>query len=850
MHLWRGVTSDLVLASRSFRRSPGFTLVCLITLALGIGGNTAVFTLIDRVMLTPLPVQAPSELYRLGGEDDCCVNSGLPGSFSLFSYDLYRHLRDAAPEFSSLAAFQANPRAITLGRPGPGGAGETFEGVFVSGNYFQMLGVAPAAGRLIQLADDERGAAPVAVLNHRTWTERFGGRTDVVGSTVLLNGVTATIVGVAPAGFFGETLRPNPAEMWVPIAAEPRLQPAARLAESRPLHWLYVIGRLRDGVDLAPLETKLTAEVQRWITSALELSADERARVPQQHVRIVSAEAGVTNMRDIVAPSLRLLQAIAAAVLLIACANLANLLIAQGLARRSETAVRIALGAPRARLVRQFLVESTLLACLGGLAGLGVAYAGAQAIVGLAFRGAPGVPLDPSPSPAVLGFAVLVSLATGIVFGCAPALVGSRSDPVEAMRGAGRSTADRGSRLRRSLIALQVAMSLVLLTCAGLLARSLSELQAQDFGFRSERRHVASLAPSLSTVPPEALPALYARLQERLRRVPGVANAGFSLYGVMSGDNWSSLVTVDGHAPADRLIASWNRVSPRYFDTIGTPVLRGRAFDERDRHDAALVAVVSEGFARTFFGDADPIGRRIGFTDSRGTGSREFEIVGVVGDARYQDGWRPPRPTFFLPFLQQTAAGRAARAGGGPLDPSHYPQAIVIQTTGAVPGLEREVRRALAEVDRRLIVRSFVTLDEQIARTFNLERLIARLSAAFGGIALLLACLGLYGVTSYSVARRTREIGIRMAVGAPPRAVLATVLRSALGQLAIGVALGLPAAVAAGRLLQSRLFGVTPGDPATVIGGIGVLTAAAAVAALIPARRAASLDPVRALRIE
>ena len=479
------------------------------------------------------------------------------------------------------------------------------------------------------------------------------------------------------------------------------------------------------------------------------------------------------------------------------------------------------------------------------LVGLIVAFAGANAIVQLAFRGATSVPVDPSPSWLVIGFAFGASLLTGVLFGAAPAIVGSRSDPIEAIRGATRTTGDRGGRLRGSLISLQVALSLVLITCAGLLGRSLARLESQDFGVRLESRYVAALAPSLTTVAPEELASVYARMQDRLLRIPGVRNAAFSLYAPMSGDNWSARIVVQGVDATERLFASWNRVSSGYFETVGTPLLRGRTFDPRDRAGSPLVAIVSQSFAKRHFGDADPIGRRIGQSVP------EIEIVGVVGDAKYQDGRRAPREMFFIPYLQETADSRArAVQMGVKLDRSQYPQAIELQTDGAVAGLESEVRRAMAEVDRRITVRSMVTMDEQVARAFNMDRLIARLTGAFGLVAVLLACLGLYGVTAYSVTRRTREIGVRMAVGAAWPRLVATIVRSAVVQVAVGAAVGLPVAFFAGRYLEARLFGISPHDPMALAAAVGLLGLSAAVAALIPAGRAARMDPVKALRVE
>ncbi len=842
---WRGLGSDLRLAARRLREAPGFTVVCVLTLALGIGGNTAVFTLIDGVLLKRLPVERPTELYRLGDADTCCVNSGLHGSFSLFSYDLYTELRTTAPQFTQLAAFQANTKAIAIGRQNDDSPHETLNGAYVSGNYFQLFELVPAAGRLVQPSDDRRGAPPVAVISYRAWSARFQARTDVLGSTVTLNGVPATLVGVAPEGFYGETLRPNPPEIWIPLSNEPQLQPAARLLDARPLQWLYIMGRLKPDVTIGPLEAQLTAALQHRIGATLQLNAKEREEISRQHIRLIPAAGGVRNMRDGVAPSLALLQALAAALLLIGCANLASLLLARGAARRIETAVRVALGASRGRLVTQFLVESLLLACAGGVAGLIVSFAGARTIISLAFRGATDVPVDPSPSLLVIGFAIGASLVTGAVFGAAPAIVGSRSDPIDALRGGSRTTGERGGRIRASLMALQVALSLVLITCAGLLGRSLQKLEAQDFGVQIGGRYVATLAPSLTIVSPEELPSMYARVQERLLRIPGVMNAGFSLYAPMSGDNWSTLIAVEGHDSSERYSASWNRVSPGYFDTVGTPLVRGRTFDGRDHRTSPLVAIVSQSFARKFFGNADPIGRRLGQSIP------EIEIVGVVGDAKYQDGRRAPRETFFVPYLQETSESRArAVAMGIKIDRSHYPQAIVIHARGPVTGLESEVRRALADVDRRITVRSIVPMAEQVARAFNLERLIARLAVAFGVVALILSCVGLYGLTAYSVSRRTREIGVRVAVGASRSRVVATILRGTLLQLSAGLAAGLAGAFGVGQLLQARLFGVSGHDPFVLAAGLLLLGVSAVLAAFLPARRAAGMEPIQALRVE
>ncbi|HWK09271.1 MAG TPA: ABC transporter permease, partial [Vicinamibacterales bacterium] len=539
MGLWRGLRADVILAMRRLLTAPAFTAVAVATLAIGIGGNTAIFTLIDRMLVEHLPVPRPSELYRLGDGGDCCVNSGLPGSYSIFSYELYRHLRDSTPEFVSLAAFQAHARTMTIGRPESNTPDETIKASFVSGNYFRTFEITPAAGRLLAPDDDRPGAPATAVMSYRAWSERFNRDPGVVGSTMSINGVPATIVGVTPQAFYGETIRPDPADLWVPLSSEPFLQPAAKLLTSKESNWLYVIGRLKPGTAIATLDARLTASLQHWLAANLTLSADEQRQLARQHITVVSAAGGVRAFTAAMAPGLSLLQAIAAAVLLIACANLANLLLARGMARRTETAVRLALGAPRVRLVRQALTESVLLASAGGALGLWIAYGGAKAIVATAMRGTT-LPVDPTPSVTVLAFACAASVGTGILFGIAPAVLGSRTDPIEAIRGAGRTTSDRGGRLRRGLVAGQIAISLVLVSCAGLLARTLIKLEAQDFGFARESRVMVYLAPSLQSIPQNQLAALYAGMEDRLLRVPGITNAAFSLYGPMSGDNWSS----------------------------------------------------------------------------------------------------------------------------------------------------------------------------------------------------------------------------------------------------------------------------------------------------------------------
>ncbi|HKT12157.1 MAG TPA: ABC transporter permease, partial [Terriglobia bacterium] len=454
---------DLRYGLRQLRRNPGFTIVAVLTLALGIGANTAIFTLVDAIMLKSLPVVNPGDLYRVGTGNNCCVLSGMQDSWDLYSDDLYKQLRDHTPEFSQMAAFQARLSSLSVRRRGASGPAEPYQGEFVSGNYFSMFGVSAYAGRSITPSDDQPNAPPAAIMDYRTWQTRFGSDTSVLGSTFVINMVPYTIVGIAPPGFFGDTLRSDPPNFWLPLATEPVLNGQNSILKNSSLHWLHVIGRLKPGARPAAVQTEVTTELQRWLGAQPDLTAYDRTQLSKQKIVIGPGGEGVASMQDQTRDGLRLLMIIAGLVLLIACANLANLLLARGAALRGETAVRVALGAPRSRLIRQILTESVLLAVLGGVAGLLVAYLGTRTLLLIAFRGAHYVPIDASPSPMVIGFAFLLSLLTGVIFGGAPAWVMSHSDPAEALHGAGRSTRDRSSLPRKSLVVIQVALSIVLL---------------------------------------------------------------------------------------------------------------------------------------------------------------------------------------------------------------------------------------------------------------------------------------------------------------------------------------------------------------------------------------------------
>ena len=834
---------DLRYAFRRLRQAPGFTAVCVITLALGIGANTAIFTLVNAIMLKSLPVANPRELYRLGNDRNCCLLGGFQGNWSIFSYPLYQQFRDHTPEFSEMAAFQGGLPSLSVRRNGASGPAEPYTGEFVSGNYFSTFGLGPFAGRVITPEDDKLSAPAVAVMSYRTWQQHFGLDPTVVGATFTINTIPYTVVGVAPPGFFGDQLRPNPPDFWLPLATEPALSAQNSVLNNPGLHWLYIIGRLKPGGRPGSVQSEVTVALQQWLRTQPDLTAHDRSELGKQQIIVAPGGGGVANLQQETAAGLRLLLTVSGLVLLIACANIANLLLARGAATRFDTAIRVALGAPRHTLIRQSITESILLGILGSLAGLFVAFEGTRTLLLIAFRGAHYVPINPVPSLPVLGYAFLLAFVTGIVFGVVPAWITSHSDPADVLRGSGRSIRDHSSLPRKSLVVLQVALSAVLLIGAGLLSQTLRNLENQRFGFETQGRLIVRVNPALAGYKVEKLYGLYQQLEQHLPQIPGVVSASYSIYSPMKGENWGLGIHIEGHPPDERIGASFDRVGPHYFETIGTRLLRGRIIGDEDAPTSRHVAMINETFARKFFSKEDPIGKHFGMGDPSNSG--DLEIVGIVEDAKYSDAREPAYPTFFMPFLQMAKDPKLSFMVG-----SHFIGDIELRVAGKPENLEAAVRRALAAIDANLTVLDIMSLSEQVDRIFNQDRLIARLTQLFGLLALVLACVGFYGVTAYSVARRTSEIGIRMALGADRKSVLQLVLRGALIQLTLGLAVGIPVALAGSRLLANQLYGVKSNDPVILGLAVVVLAASALLAAFVPARRAATIDPMRALRTE
>jgi predicted permease len=667
----------------------------------------------------------------------------------------------------------------------------------------------------------------------------------------MVNGKPFTVVGITSPGFYGDRLRDDPPDFYLPLASEPMLSRQSSLLHLDTQHWLYLIGQMKPGAQPSQVEAQLTTELRQWLpTIASTFVPVQVAKIGKQFIKLGPGGAGVATLRNQYRSGLYMLIAASALVLLIACANLANLLLARGVAGRQQTAVRLALGASRGRLIRNLLTESVLLACLGGAAGLAMAYLGARAILLIAFRGAEFVPIDTSPSLTILGFAFALSLITGVIFGVAPAWITSHSDPADALRGAHRSTRDRAAMPQKSLVIAQAALSLVLLAMAGLVTQSLRYLEHYHFGFDTQGRLMVMIDPLSAGYTEDRLPALNRQLRERLRQIPGVQNVAYSMYSPEDGDSWNDSIRIQGWAPESthNIDVGWLRVSPDYFKTIGTPLLHGRVIGEQDTASSQRIAVVDEKFVRKFFPKEYPIGQHFGF--DRPGHEADFEIVGVVKDTQYRDPvWEDDQnPMFFVPYFQDVAFSEPNYRRM--MVQSEYVRNLEIQFAGPADEIAPQVRRVLAGIDPNLSIVPMSTFGEQVSRVFNQQRLIARLTELFSLLALLLASIGLYGVTAYNTARRTSEIGIRMALGADRGDVVAMVLRGEFWQIGIGLIVGVPLVVIAGRLMASKLYGVGAFSPLALGGAVAALGGCAFIAGLVPARRAASIEPVQALRIE
>jgi predicted permease len=865
--IWlESLLQDVRYALRRLRKAPGFTLTAVLTLALGIGATTAIFTLVQQVMLQSLPVSRPDQLWRIGDQPRCCdwagysQNSDGPSSdWSLFPWEAYRLFRANTPGFQDLAALQAGNQSLEVRRAGSSGPPDTANGQFVSGNLFQTLGVSALRGRLLIDADDKESAPPVAVMSFHAWQEKYGSNPSVVGSTYQINNRTFTIIGVAPAGFVGAKMVSwGMPDIWMPLTAEPMMfSKASRLKNAR-VDWLDLIGRVRSETNPKALQARLQSELHGWLASHLaDMSPQEKAVLRKQTLRVSPGGAGFSMLRRDYSQSLLLLMVTACCVLLVACANIANLLLARGLKSRQQTAVRVALGASRGRLVRNALLESVTLSLIGGAAGVAVAWAGARLILYLAFHTAnqstwTWIPVQASPSTPVLLFALGVAVLTGVIFGIAPAWMTSHAKPVDALRGANREVGAGRHWAQKALVVAQAAVSLVLLSAAAMLGGSLRNLEHQNFGFDPDGRYLVSIdSPLLSNHKQEQLVSLFREIQDRLSAIPGVRGVSSATYAPMSGNQWGHDIRVQGKpepGPKDDVSADWTRITPGFFDTIGARMLAGRVINEDDNGNTRHVAVINDAFAKEFFGNQNPIGQHFGPAPVRNAGT--YEIVGVVQNIHYVTwGFRDPaRAMYYIPEAQTVQFEQPDLQSDELVSQNLFN--IVIWATGHPPNMLTQVKKALAEVDPDLVIYDVQPYSRVIQGTFDQQNMIASLTWLFGAVGLVLAAVGLYGVTAYGVEQRRSEIGVRMALGADRGLVVAMVLREALWQVGIGLGIGIPAAIGAGYLMASQLFGVAPWNPLLLAGMTVLLGSAALVAAVIPARTAASTDPMQALRSE
>jgi predicted permease len=746
-----------------------------------------------------------------------------------------------------MAAVDAASNIESVRRQGHTGEAQPLLIRFVSGNYFPLLSVQTFAGRTLTPADDNQGAPPVLVISYAIWQSKFAADPSLLGSTLLLSGKPATVVGITAPSFLGERNAADAAGIWIPLAQEPAFEPDRKLLTFPASNWLDLLVRIKDPSTVPHLQATVQGELRQWITAHRDAFANGLTdqQIPKQTTQLVCAAGGINNLRDSYAASLKLLQFVAIAVLLIACANLANLMLVRGMARRQQLSIRTALGAPRLRLVRQMLVEAILLALVGGVAALAVAFAGTHAMIALALGDTISNPLSAKLSLPVLGFALVLSLVTGILFGTAPAWIASRANPVEALRGANRSTRDASALPQRLLVILQAALSLALLSTAGLLISSLRQLEHQNFHFSPEHRLIAFIDLHPAGYAGAQLDNLYRQLDQQLGQLPGVLHFAYATYSPMANNNWATDIFRPGDDAQTNNNASYTAVSSDYFATVGTKILRGRAINQDDTETGVHVAVVNQLFADKFLNGNQALGAHFGPDPAL---TAEFEVVGIADNTKYGDPNSEVRPMFFTPITQSTTYTRPRDTADEVI--KHFANNIVVDYAGDQNALAAAIRHALKSINPDIVVLSLKSYDAQLSSQFTQDDLVVRLTTLFGILALLLAALGLYGVTAHNVQRRTGEIGIRMALGATRHRVLGMIVRGALVQCLIGLAIGIPLSIGSGRLIQSALYNTPAFQPLVLAAVIALLIVATFIAAMIPARRASSIEPIQALRIE
>ena len=829
--------NDLRYGLRVLLKKPGFTAIAVLSLALGIGANTAIFSLIDAVMIKSLPVEKPEELVLFGKGEDMGMTNGFPDrSWELFSYPFYRQAQQRNDVFSGVASLLSIHWTVHGFVNGSSDI-EQMQVQLVSGTYFTVLGVNAGLGRVLTDADDQtQGGHPVAVVSHAWWEQRFGSDPSAIGKTIKIDDTTYSIVGVAPKEFFGTTVGSVP-DLWVPLAMEKQLPPA---------HWdgrnnekaqsLHVLGRLKTGVTPEQADAAINLLFKQALQARAGAQPDaERVQdIQNAKIELTPLSKGLSTLRAQFSLSLKVLMGVVALVLLIASANVANLLLAHGAARQREFAVRMAVGAGRLRLVRQLFTESALLAMLGGIAGVAFAWWGSRLLLLMASDGPEALPLNVTPNLRVLAFTLGVSALCAVVFGTAPALRAARVEPNTSLKG-GKTLSALRNPLGKAFVVAQVALSLLLLVGAGLFTRTLIKLQSIPTGFNQENAILFRMDTSATGYKSEdpKLPALLSEVENKVKAIPGVQSAAFAFLIFNQGFWTSPAYTREPNSVGDNnRSVRHNIVGADFFAAMGIPLVNGRGFGPQDTKSAQRVAVISESMARRFFPNGSPLGKRFGIDGPEST--EKIEVVGVVKDAKYGGLTEQFRPMAYYPHSQ------LGDSFGN----------FVVRFSGPASSVVPQIRQTIKQIDRNLPIDEVVTLSDHVGRSLVQQKLVARLASFFGLLALLLACVGLYGVLSYGVARRTNEIGIRMALGARGRSVLWLVLREALLLVFIGLVVGVVASLALTRTAESLLYELKPNDPLTITLATLLLTGVAAFASYLPARRAAKVDPMVALRDE
>jgi len=826
------IIQDLRYGLRQLRRNPGFTAVAVLTLALGIGANTAIFSLIDAILLKSLPVQKPEQLFIFRWESPHVTTDDLP-------YPFFDQIRSDTQAFQAMSAF-CNLDLATLvdGKPG------LAAGQMVSGNFFAMLGVETVAGRTFTLEEDHvPGGDPVAVISYRYWKRQFGFDPSAVGKSITLNGSPFTVVGITGPNFDGISVGAPP-DIWVPMMMQAQaMNGRALLNDSRG--WFFgILGRLNDGITTTQATADLNVVYQQIAMkeAGARITPEMRKDLARQRISLVPARRGLSALRDLVAKPLLVLMGLVGLVLLIACANVASLMLTRASTRQKEMALRAALGAGRVRLIRQLFTESILLAILGSLASLVLAHYGEMFLLALPFTGASPLAISLPADRTMLAFYAFAVVLAAILFGSAPASRASRVDLNGALKADSRGVGGAGRRpskwgLSNFIVVSEVALSLVLLAAAGMLVRSLLKLRDVSPGFNQQGVLMASIDPSLTGYRGERLMNLYRKLTDVIAPLPGVRSVSLSAVPPMSRGQWRTGVYVRGHVagPGEDATVPWNLIAPDYFRTLEIPLLQGRDFTPRDNASAPKVAIINEAMARFYFGNRSAIGRQLSLT---GPGGEEIEIVGVVGNTKYGSMREHTQHMVYLPYPQTP---------GGSLP---FGMTIELRTAGNPDAFVSAVRQAIRGVGRQVPILGLMTLAEDVNNSLAQERTVAELSSLFGLVALILAAVGLYGVMAYTVSRRTSEIGIRMALGAQPQEVQRMVLRESLGLVTVGLAIGVPLTVAMAHLMSSQLYGISQSDPLTLVAAAVLQIIIAALASFLPARRATKVDPMVALRYE